>query len=40
MDKSDGYAIVKDNSVLEVIEVVDDINKADLQQIRSKYINQ
>lgn len=40
IDKSDGYGIVKDSNVIEAIEVVDDINKADLQQIRLKYINQ
>lgn len=40
ISKSDGYGIIKDNNVLEAIDVVDDINKADLQQIRLKYINQ
>lgn len=40
IDKSDGYGIVKDNNVVEAIEVVDDISKTDLQQIRLKYLNQ
>lgn len=40
INSSDGYGIVKDNNILEAIEVVDDINKADLQLIRSKYIQQ
>lgn len=40
IDKSDGYGIIRDNNVLEAIDVVDDINKADLKQIRLKYIKQ
>ncbi|MFL0247851.1 sulfite exporter TauE/SafE family protein [Candidatus Clostridium stratigraminis] len=36
--KAGGYAILKDNGVLGVIEVVDDLKKADLEQIRNKYI--
>lgn len=38
--KSDGYGIVKGINIIEAIEVVDDINNADLQQIRLKYLNQ
>ncbi|MDT8718652.1 sulfite exporter TauE/SafE family protein [Clostridium sp. 19966] len=37
--KSIPFAIVKNNSVMGVLEVVDDLNKADLEAIRSKYIN-
>lgn len=34
------YGITKNGIIIEGIEVVDDINKADLEQIRSKFINQ
>lgn len=37
-DTNGGYAIVKDQNILEVIEVVNDINTADIEQIRTKYI--
>lgn len=40
IDKSAGYGIIKDNNIIEVIEAVDNINKADLEQIRTKYISQ
>ena len=36
--KAGGYAIMNDNQILGVIEVVDDINNANLQSIRQKYI--
>ncbi|HEY5561297.1 MAG TPA: sulfite exporter TauE/SafE family protein [Clostridiaceae bacterium] len=38
LTKSDGYGIYKDGNILAVIEVVDDINKADLEAIRLKYL--
>ncbi len=38
--KAGGYAIVKDNGVLGIVEVVDDLKKADLEQVRSKYLGQ
>lgn len=34
------YGIAKNGTLIEGIEVVDDINKADLKQIRAKFINQ
>lgn len=37
-EKSVGYAIVKDNSVIGILEVVDDLNKTDLESVRSKYL--
>ena len=36
--KVGGYAIMQDSKILGVIEVVDDINNANLQTIRQKYI--
>jgi plastocyanin domain-containing protein len=33
-----GYAIVKDNLILGIIEVVDDLETTDLDLIREKYI--
>ena len=35
--KTDGYIIIKDDYVLGVIEVVDDLNAADPQKVLSKY---
>lgn len=35
--KTDGYIIIKDNYILGVVEVVDDINTVDLEKVRSKY---
>ncbi|MCT8978127.1 sulfite exporter TauE/SafE family protein [Clostridium sp. CX1] len=37
-DKLGGYGIVKDETILGVIEVVEDVKKADLEEIRKKYI--
>jgi plastocyanin domain-containing protein len=37
-NKAGGYGILKDNSVLGIIEVVDNIKTADLEAIRSKYL--
>lgn len=36
--KAGGYAIVKDNGVLGIIEVVDNLKSADVEQVRNKYI--
>ncbi|MBC2581816.1 sulfite exporter TauE/SafE family protein [Clostridium sp. DJ247] len=36
-NKTGGYGIVKDGSILGVIEVVDDIKKADFEKIRKTY---
>jgi Uncharacterized conserved protein len=36
--KAGGYAIVKDNNSLGIIEVVDDLKAADIQSVREKYI--
>lgn len=38
--KAEGYAILKDNNVLGIIEVVDNLKTADLEKIRSKYLSQ
>ncbi len=38
--KVGGYAIVKDNIVLGIIEVVDNPQNADIEEIRSNYLNQ
>lgn len=38
--KSGGYAIVKDNSVLGIIEAVDNLKTTDLEKVRSKYLGQ
>lgn len=38
--KVGGYAIVKDNIVLGIIEVVDNPQNADIEKIRSNYLNQ
>lgn len=37
--KSGGYGILKDGALYHIIEVVDDLNKVNLEQIRDKYIN-
>lgn len=37
-NEASGYGIVKDGKVLGIIEVVDDIKKADLEKIRETYI--
>lgn len=37
--KSIPFAIIKNNSVIGIIDIVDDLNKADLETIRSRYIN-
>jgi sulfite exporter TauE/SafE/plastocyanin domain-containing protein/copper chaperone CopZ len=37
-NKTGGYGIIKDNNVLGIIEVVDNIKTADLETIRSKYL--
>lgn len=37
-DKVGGYGIVKNNSVIGIVEVVDDIKTADLEKIRQRYI--
>lgn len=34
-----GYAVVNGENVLQIIEVIDDINKANLEEIRSKYLD-
>lgn len=39
LNKSDTFGIVKDNNVLQIIEGVDNLKKADLQKIREKYID-
>ncbi|WP_096635780.1 sulfite exporter TauE/SafE family protein [Clostridium cochlearium] len=36
--KARGYAIIKGDSVLGIIEVVDDLNGTDIQSVREKYI--
>ena len=36
--KTGGYAILKDNEVLGIIEVVDDLKTADVEKIREKYL--
>ena len=36
--KSGGYAIIKDGSILGIIEAVDNLKDADLQKIRDKYL--
>jgi sulfite exporter TauE/SafE/plastocyanin domain-containing protein/copper chaperone CopZ len=36
--KAGGYAILKDNGVLGIIEVVDDLKGANLEKIRGKYL--
>lgn len=38
--KIGGYAILKDNGVIGLIEVVDNLKTADLEKIRSKYLGQ
>ncbi|GLC29130.1 urease accessory protein UreH domain-containing protein [Clostridium omnivorum] len=38
--KVGGYAIVKDNGALGIIEVVDNLKNADIEKIRNKYLNQ
>lgn len=38
--KAGGYAILKDNGILGIIEVVDDLKSSDLEKVRSKYIGQ
>lgn len=38
--KVGGYAIVKDNIVLGIIEIVDNPQNADIEKIRSNYLNQ
>ncbi len=40
IDKDGGYAIVKDNAALHIIEVTDNAKTADLDEIRLKYISQ
>ncbi|WPC39464.1 sulfite exporter TauE/SafE family protein [Clostridium sp. JS66] len=37
-NEAEGYGIVKDGKILGVIQVVDDIKKADLESIRKSYI--
>jgi plastocyanin domain-containing protein len=34
----DGYAIIKGNSILGIIEVVDNLEASDLEEIRGKYL--
>jgi plastocyanin domain-containing protein/sulfite exporter TauE/SafE/copper chaperone CopZ len=36
--KAGGYAILKDNSVLGIIEVVPDLKTADIEKVRAKYL--
>jgi len=36
--KASGYAILKDNNLLGIIEVVDDLKAADIEKIREKYL--
>lgn len=36
--KSGGYGILKDNNILGVIEVVEDVKTADMERIRAKYL--
>jgi sulfite exporter TauE/SafE/copper chaperone CopZ len=36
--KAGGYAILKDNGILGIIEVVDDVKKADAEKLREKYL--
>ncbi|MEW9095400.1 MAG: sulfite exporter TauE/SafE family protein [Clostridiaceae bacterium] len=36
--KAGGYAILKDNALLGIIEVVDDLNGTDIQSVRDKYL--
>ncbi|KAJ53545.1 sulfite exporter TauE/SafE/plastocyanin domain-containing protein [Clostridium tetanomorphum] len=38
--KVGAYAVVKDNTVLGIIEVVDNFNGTDLEEIRNKYLRQ
>ncbi|KHD36294.1 heavy metal transport/detoxification protein [Clostridium acetobutylicum] len=38
IDTSGSYGIVKDNNMIEALEVVDDLNTSDLEQIRTKYL--
>jgi len=38
--KAGGYAILKDNGVLGIIEVVDNLKTADIETIRNKYLGQ
>lgn len=38
--KSGGYGIAEDNNIIAVIDVVDDIKSANMDEIRLKYINQ
>jgi sulfite exporter TauE/SafE/plastocyanin domain-containing protein/copper chaperone CopZ len=37
-EKAGGYGILKDGSIISVIEAVDDIKKADIEEIRKKYL--
>ncbi|WP_207649324.1 hypothetical protein [Clostridium grantii] len=37
-DAANGYAILLDNNIAGVIEIVDDINNVDVESIRNKYI--
>ncbi|MBU5484280.1 sulfite exporter TauE/SafE family protein [Clostridium sp. MSJ-11] len=36
--KAGGYAILKDDALLGIIEVVDDLNNTDIQSVRDKYL--
>lgn len=38
--KAGGYAILKDNTVLGIVEVVNDLKTADLEKLRSQYLGQ
>lgn len=38
--KAGGYAILKDNGILGIIEVVDDLKGAKLEDVRNKYLGQ
>jgi len=38
LEKTGGYAIVKDNNILGVIEVVDDVENTDIQKVRETYL--
>ncbi|SCL93012.1 urease accessory protein UreH domain-containing protein [Sporanaerobacter sp. PP17-6a] len=39
-DKAGGYAVIKNNEILGIIESVDDLKAVDLEKIRDKYIGQ
>lgn len=39
-ERTGGYAVIKDNEILGIIESVDDLKAVDLEKIRNKYIGQ